>query len=218
MNPSEPDPPAAPDRTGVHEAGQPRIATGGRKELGLIGWGITRGSGALMGTTPPNLFRTLGRNRRLFRGWLRFASSMMPNGRLPRRETELVILRVAHLSECRYEFDHHVHLGAQVGLTDDDVTRVVDGPEAHGWSEREQVLLAATDQLHATSDLDDEMWAGLREHLDDARSLELLFLVGHYRMLAAAINTLRIQPDRPHPTRASAWGDRLATRVARRRR
>ena len=68
------------------------------------------------GTSPPNLFLTLGRHRKLFRGWLRFAGRLMPGGKLPRRETELVILRVAHLRSCQYEFDHHVHLGRRAGL------------------------------------------------------------------------------------------------------
>ena len=76
---------------------RPRIAPGNRKDTGLIGWTICQVAGRANGTGPPNLLTTMARQRPLFRNWLRFASRLMPAGRLPRRETELVILRVAHL-------------------------------------------------------------------------------------------------------------------------
>jgi AhpD family alkylhydroperoxidase len=120
---------------------------------------------------------------------------MMPRGRLPRRETELVILRVAHLRDCRYEFDHHVRLGRRAGLTGDDIRRVVEGPQA-GWPPREATLLEAVDELHRDGDLSDSTWQRLRAGHDERQLIELVMLAGHYEMLATAIRTLRIQPDR----------------------
>ncbi len=40
----------------------------------------------------------------------------MPGGRLPRRETELTILRVATLARSDYELAHDRHLGRRGGL------------------------------------------------------------------------------------------------------
>ena len=173
----------------------PRIAPGSRGELGLPTWAFTRIAGVAMRSNPPNLFTTIGRHRGLFRGWLMFAGRLMPGGKLPRRDTELVILRVAHLRSCRYEFDHHVRLGRRAGLTDADLRRVMEGPGAAGWTPREHALLTAVDELHARSDLSDATWETLRAHLDERRAIEFVFLVGHYEMLATAIGTLRIQPD-----------------------
>ena len=178
-----------------------RIQPGGRSELGWIGWGVTRISGWVGGTTPPNLFRTLGRHRKLFRGWLRFAGRMMPGGTLPRRETELVILRVAHLRDCRYEFDHHVGLGRRVGVRATDVERVKVGPDAAGWSARERAVLTVVDELHVNQDISDQAWDRLRDHLDERETIELSLLVGHYEMLATTIAALRIQPDEHRPSR-----------------
>ena len=175
----------------------PRVAPGGRRDVGLFTWGFASVAGRVAGTAPPNLFMTLGRHRGLFRGWLWFAGKLMPGGRLPRRETELVILRVAHLRRCRYEFDHHVRLGRRAGVDARDVERVIEGPGAAGWCEREAALLAAVDELHDSGDLSDAAWERLRAQLDERRLIELVLLVGHYEMLATAINTLRIQPDTP---------------------
>ena len=174
---------------------EPRVPPGGTRDVGFVGWAIARIAGRAGGTTPPNLFLTLGRHPKLFRGWLRFAGRLMPGGKLPRRETELVILRVAHLRGCRYEFDHHVHLSRRAGVGPAEVERVMQGPQAVGWSARERAMLNAVDMLHAAQDLDDETWTALRTHTSEREAIELLMLAGHYEMLATFIAALRIQPD-----------------------
>jgi alkylhydroperoxidase family enzyme len=175
----------------------PRVRPGTRSEIGAINWGIARISGRVTGTTPPNLFLTLGRHRKLFRGWLRFAGRLMPGGTLPRKETELVILRVAHLRSSTYEFEHHVRVGRKVGLRD-DIFGAVTRPLSEGtWTDRQRVILSAVDRLVSEHDLDDETWADLRSHLDDRGCIELVMLVGHYEMLATLLATLRVPQDAP---------------------
>lgn len=173
-----------------------RIAPGTRHEVGLFAWSFAWLAGRVAHTNPPNLFLTMARRPALFRGWLRFAARLMPRGRLPRRETELIILRVADLRGCAYEFEHHVRLGRRAGVTAQDVSRVQDGSSAQGWTGREQALLHATEMLHEEHDLDDATWSRLREHLDEADAIEFLMLVGHYEMLATFLLTLRVAPDR----------------------
>jgi AhpD family alkylhydroperoxidase len=174
----------------------PRVTPGGRSDVGLVTWGFSGVAGRVQGTGRPHLFLTLGRHRRLFRGWLRFAGRLMPFGTLPRRETELVILRVAHLRGCAYEWEHHRHLSRRAGVTAADIARVEEGPGAAGWTERERAVLAAVEGLHRDGDLDDATWDALRAHLDEREAIELVLLAGHYEMLATAIGTLRIAPDR----------------------
>lgn len=174
----------------------PRIAPGGWREVGPVVAGFSRIAGRVTGTEPPAIFLTLGRHRGLFWGWLHFAGRLMPGGRLPRRETELVILRVATLAGSDYEFSHHARLGARAGIGPTELERVVAGPEAEGWSARERLLLEVTDELHHHRDLSDATWARLRAEFDERTCIEVLLLVGHYQMLAQTLGTLRVQPDR----------------------
>jgi AhpD family alkylhydroperoxidase len=173
-----------------------RIAPGDRSEAGVFAWGFSRVAGLVTRTAPPALFLTMGRQHKLFRGWLRFAGRLMPRGKLPRRDTELIILRVAHLRGCDYEHEHHVRLSRRAGVTAADVERVSAGPEADGWTERERILLTAVDRLHERQDLDDETWTRLRGALSEPDVVEFVLLVGHYEMLATFLLTLRIVPDR----------------------
>jgi alkylhydroperoxidase family enzyme len=175
----------------------PRVAPGNVREAGLLVSGFARLAGRVTGTEPPAVFLTLGRHRRLFWGWLLFAGSLMPGGRLPRRETELVILRVATLSGNDYELTQHRRLGRRAGLSANEVDRVAGGPDATEWDVRDRLLLRVADELHREQDLSDATWSDLRARLDERECIELVMLIGHYTMLATTLTTLRVQPDRP---------------------
>ena len=172
-----------------------RIAPGGVRELGPVIWGFSRIAGRATGTAPPAIFTTLGRGRGLFWGWLHFAGKLMPGGKLPRRETEMVILRVAALRECDYEFSHHVRLGKRAGVTAADVERIKTGSTAEGWQGHEQLLMRTAEELIGTKDLTDASWAEVRAAYDERTAIELLLLIGHYDMLATTLMTLRLSPD-----------------------
>jgi AhpD family alkylhydroperoxidase len=198
------------------EEGQiPRIGPGGVREIGWVNSGIVKLAGVAVGGDPPHIFSTLARHRRLFRRWLRFAGALMPGGRLPREDTELLILRVAHNSGCDYEWGHHERLARDAGLTEQEIARVRGGACAPGWSDRRAALLSAADELHLDRRIGDELWGRLRGMLDDPELIELCMLVGHYEMLAMTLNSLAVEPD-PIADHRSA----LATRMlgARRRR
>ncbi|WP_435741373.1 carboxymuconolactone decarboxylase family protein [Nocardioides sp. SYSU DS0663] len=175
----------------------PRIAPGGPREVGLVTWALAHAFGRRSGTRPPAVFLTIGRHRRLFRGWLHFAGRLMPGGRLPRPESELVILRVAHLTGSEYEATQHRGLARRAGLSAAEVERVPLGPDAPGWTERQRLLLRTTDELHADRDLSDLSWTELRSELDEETCLELVMLVGHYELLATTLRVLRVPPDPP---------------------
>ncbi|TKJ33371.1 carboxymuconolactone decarboxylase family protein [Blastococcus sp. CCUG 61487] len=174
----------------------PRIGPGTRRDIGVLAWGLARLAGRVTGTGPPAIFSTLGRTRGLFWGWLHFAGRLMPGGTLPRRESELVILRVADRTGSDYEWRHHELLARRAGLGDAEIARVRTGPDAPEWSDRDRLLLRVADELIASDDLSDGTWADVRREFDERTAIELLLLVGHYRMLATTLHVLRVPPDR----------------------
>jgi AhpD family alkylhydroperoxidase len=184
--------------------GAPRIAPGTTADIGRVNSVIVRVIGLATGGRPPNVFTTLARHRGLFRRWLLFAGALMPGGRLPRADTELVILRVAHNCDCAYEWGHHERLGRRAGLTPGEIERVRAGADADGWSERQALLLRAADELHASRTLSDDLWDALRPLLNDQELIELCMLIGHYEMLAMTLNALSVEPESSSPAPRAA--------------
>jgi len=175
---------------------EPRVAPGTWRQTGPFVAAFAYAAGRVTGTESPAVFRTLGRHRRLFWGWLHFAGRLMPGGRLSRRQSEMVILRVATARGSDYELTQHRRLGRRAGLSVDEIARVEAGG-LDGWDEPDRTLLAVADELLATDDLTDETWTALRASYDERGAIEIVMLVGHYRMLATALRTLRVVPDRP---------------------
>lgn len=174
--------------------GTPRVAPGGFSELGPINWIFSRGAARAIGVQDAHIFSTLGRAKGLFRGWLHFGARLMPFGALSRKESEMIIIRVAHLRGNDYELDHHRRLGARAGLDANAVEQILEGPDA-GWGDRERTLLRATDELVGTRDITDETWAALARHLTESDLVSFVLLVGQYDMLATTLDVLRVQRD-----------------------
>lgn len=175
---------------------RPRISPGRLRELGPVNWIVWQVLSRASGTADAQLFSTLGRTGGLFRGWLHYSGKLMPGGRLPRSEAELVILRVAELRSCDYEADHHRRLGRRAGLSAEEIERVTGGPAAAGWTPRQAALLAVVDQLVTTRTVGDEAWSALAEHYDERSLIEIVLLINQYEGLASTITTLGIERDR----------------------
>ncbi|WP_405486536.1 carboxymuconolactone decarboxylase family protein [Nocardia sp. NBC_00511] len=175
---------------------KPRIAPGRLRELGPVNWVVWQALSRAAGTEDAHLFSTLGRTGGLFRGWLHYSGRLMPGGKLRRYESELVILRVAHLRQCDYEMDHHIRLGRRAGITAEILDRLRDeGPASPAWTDKERALLTAVDQLVTTRDLDDATWQTLSTHYDERHLIEIVLLTNQYEGLASTITALRIQTD-----------------------
>ena len=175
----------------------PRVPPATPDELGPVNRALVKVAARVAGTAgPPNLFLTLGRHRGLFRRWLFFAGALMPRGKLPRADTELVILRVSHRTGCPYEADHHKPMGRKAGLSAEQIAAVErDGLDGAEWSPRQRAILAAVDELHDDRRISDATFAALRPELSDRDLVELCLLAGHYEMLAGTINSLGIERD-----------------------
>ncbi|MEE2663587.1 MAG: carboxymuconolactone decarboxylase family protein [Myxococcota bacterium] len=152
--------------------------------------GLTRPDGSVL-----NIFATLARHPKLLESWLGFGVHVLGSSTLEPRERELAILRVGWLCRSEYEWGQHVAIGKHAGVTDVDLARLGDGPDAAGWSDRERAILHAVDALHETQTIGDAEWRALAQHLDERQLLDLVFTVGQYTLVSMALNTLGIPLD-----------------------
>jgi alkylhydroperoxidase family enzyme len=174
-----------------------RIPSGGFRQLGLINWLLAKSAARTVGAPEMHLFTTLGQRRLLFWAWAFYGARLL-RGRLPGVDTELVILRVAHLRNSEYELQHHRKIGRRRGLDDQTQTLIFAWPNsADGLTERQQVLLRATDEFINNRSISAEVWQQLSNHLDRRQLIEFCMLAGQYDSLAATMAALEIPLDNP---------------------
>jgi alkylhydroperoxidase family enzyme len=139
----------------------------------------------------------------LCRKFQAMSAHFVQNYRIPLREKELLILRTAYLSRAQYQWGRHYNTGRRAGLTDEDIARIVEGPDAAGWTPFEAVLLRAADEMHTSRFISEPTWKALAERYSDQYLLEIVLIVGNYTMLAIYQNTigmplepgLRVMPE-----------------------
>lgn len=166
----------------------------GVREVGVVNHLVARIGAKVQGTETMGVFSTIGRAPRLFKAWLVYSATMMPFGYLSRKETELVILRVAHLKGSEYEAAHHRKLAASVGLTAGEIA-AMEG-ESHGQTRRRGVILDAADQIVQDGDVEESTWSALASYLSDREIVALVMLVTNYAGLATALSVLGTPVDR----------------------
>jgi 4-carboxymuconolactone decarboxylase len=158
----------------------------------------------------PDVFTVLHLHPRLFWPWLWFASRLMPRGHLAARDRERLILRTAWNCRCRYEWAQHVDLALRIGLTDADILRVARDT-ASCADEHERILLQACDELTQAEGVSEATWTQLAQRYDEKSLIEILMLIGHYRMLAGFLNTAGLRLEALVEERLAAFHRRIAT-------
>jgi 4-carboxymuconolactone decarboxylase len=140
-----------------------------------------------------NIFATLARHPQLLKRWLVFGGHVLNKSTLPAREREIAILRMGWLCQAEYEWGHHVTIGKQAGLTDDDIKRISEGQDAAGLDPFEATLIRAVDELHANTFIGDSTWKALAERYNTQQVLDLLFTAGQYKLVSMVLNSAGVQ-------------------------
>jgi alkylhydroperoxidase family enzyme len=141
----------------------------------------------------PEVVRTMVRHPELFVRHLDVGLYLLSQGALTARDRELAVLRIGWLCQAPYEWGEHVLVAKKLGISSEDIERIIAGSQAPGWSEREQAILRATEELHEDAMISDATWATLARNFDEKQLIELPIVVGQYQTLAYYQNSLRLR-------------------------
>jgi len=144
-----------------------------------------------VGGEPLNEPRTLAWHPLLLKRFTLFAGFFLTRTTIPERARELLAMRTIHLAGCEYLFGHHQLSAPDAGLTPDEIVRIRAANA--GWAPWDALLITVADEMWATGNLSDDTWSELARSFDEPQLLEIVMLVGFYRMVCAFIETLRIQ-------------------------
>lgn len=114
-------------------------------------------------------------------------------GLLCPRDRQLAILRTAWLLQAPFEWGEHVKQSRRLGLSEEDIERVTQGPSADGWTDHERAIISAADELRDTAYISDDTWRILCVTLDERQLFELVVLIGQFTNVAYFQNSLRLR-------------------------
>jgi alkylhydroperoxidase family enzyme len=117
--------------------------------------------------------------------------------KLDPRLRELAILQVGYLTKSPYEYSHHVKIGRDFGVSDDDIRAI--GEETAGRPSKLEPL--AKTVLHAaremTNDLamSDATFAALEKELGREKLIDLTMTIAFYNGVVRLLATLQIDVE-----------------------
>ena len=142
---------------------------------------------------PPGTIAVLLHRPAMLTTFLPWARVLAREGALARRDHEILALRTSLHCRSAFEWGEHLLFARDAGLTDDDIDRIVAGPDAPGWAPHEAALLRAADELHARCEIDEPTWISLAAYYDDGQLVEIPYVVGQYTMLSMVANGLQVR-------------------------
>ncbi len=143
-----------------------------------------------------NIFRLLAHADTAFEPFLRFAGALLTRLQLDPVLRELAILEVARLSGADYEWVQHAAIATAVGVTDEQVAAVENGDlDASCLSDPQRAVLRFTRETLEHVGVSDRTFEQASAHLSPQEIVELLLVVGAYRMLAGVMEACEIDLD-----------------------
>jgi 4-carboxymuconolactone decarboxylase len=143
---------------------------------------------------PHNCLGTLMISEETFGPFLEYWVTCKERMSLSAREQELVILRMGVLYASNYVWMHHVPVGREFGVTDDELEALRAG-YYEGFSDRERALLALADELVEARTIRREIWDACSPSLGEIEIVELVNLVAQYVLFALINNAAQVSVE-----------------------
>lgn len=125
--------------------------------------------------------------------FIRFESSVNP------RLRELAILQVGYLARSAYEWSHHIKIGYDFGVSDDDIVGLIAETEGRpsGLDPLTIAVLRSAREMTQELAMSDKTFAFLKGQMALPSLIDLCLVIAHYNSVVRLLATLQIdvEPD-----------------------
>src|ERR1044071_3955587 len=94
-----------------------------------------------------NIYKTLAHHVDLYNRWSPLGQFILNGSSISPRHREMAMLRMGWLCQSPYEWSQHARIAKTVGMTDVELHRIAEGPDAEGWSDIDRAVLTMADEL-----------------------------------------------------------------------
>jgi alkylhydroperoxidase family enzyme len=123
--------------------------------------------------------------------FIRFGSKLDP------RLRELAILQVGWLARSPYEWSHHVKLGHDFGVSDDDIRALIDDTAGKPTEldDMARTVLRAAREMTQDGAMSDATFAALQKALGNEQIIDLTITIAFYNAVVRVLATLQIDVE-----------------------
>ena len=146
---------------------------------------------------PANIFRALVNSPKGARAFARHGSYLLGRSKLDPRLRELAIIQVGYVTKAPYEYSHHIEIGRQNGVSDNDIRAIAEetaGRET-GLDALDRAVLQAARELATDISLSDDTFAILEAELDRERLVDLFLTIAFYSGVVRLIAALQVDVE-----------------------
>ena len=146
---------------------------------------------------PIALNRAMANSPNAARALTALAGYIRHHSKLDPRLRELAILQVGSMAKSAYEYSHHVKIGREFGVTDDDIRAI--GDETAGRPSKLDALsknvLRAAREMTDDLTMSDRTFAALEQALGREQVIDLTLAIAFYNGVVRLLGTLQIDVE-----------------------
>ncbi|MFP6749763.1 MAG: carboxymuconolactone decarboxylase family protein [Alphaproteobacteria bacterium] len=123
--------------------------------------------------------------------YIRFGSKLDP------RLRELAILQVGYLTGSEYEYSHHLKIGRDFGVSDDDIRAMITESKGRnsGLPQLDRAVLRAAREMTEDLKISDATFAKLKKHLSAELLVDLTMVIAFYNGVVRLLGSLEIDVE-----------------------
>src|SRR4029077_9039557 len=129
-----------------------------------------------------NLYRALAHSPNGLRSFSTLGKFIRHQSRLDPRLRELAILQVGYVARSPYEYSHHIKIGHDFGVSDDDIRAIAAETQGRttDLEPLAKTVLKAAREMATELAISDATFTHLREKLDTERLTDLVLTIAFY--------------------------------------
>jgi alkylhydroperoxidase family enzyme len=143
------------------------------------------------------LHRALANSPKGLRAFGGLGQFIRHTSRLDPRLRELAILQVGYLARAPYEWSHHVKIGREFGVSNDDIRGLIEETEGRPSNLEPLAKLVLKAAREMTSDLaiSKATFAALAADFDSERLVDLVITISFYNAVVRLLGSLEIDVE-----------------------